>query len=74
MNYIGIYYIRNLLSLYDEKGIDIFSFVACSLGIAWNKQWMEHNNLALKCWENLKGAHERFKSLMGKNLDPKWKP
>ena len=33
--------------------------------VALNKQRQEHNNLVLMCREKLKGAHERFKSLVG---------
>jgi hypothetical protein len=51
-----------MLSLYNEKVIEPF-FIHNM-----------YNVLALIYEAKLKGAHEHFKSLMGKNLDPDCKP
>ena len=53
----------NACSLSNEKVMNIFSFIACNLMIASNKQRQEHNNLAIMWRAKLKGAHVHFKNL-----------
>ena len=61
---ICLYYLGNPLTLSNERVIeDFFSSIAFKSTIASNKQRQKHNNLASIESANLKGAHERSKSL-----------
>ena len=54
-----------------KKSLNIFSAIRVTQWLYQKNEGKSTINLGLICRENIKGARECFKSLMGKYLEPK---